>query len=29
LSLEGFERHTALLVGYEKLQKAKRENWTV
>jgi ribosomal protein S12 methylthiotransferase accessory factor len=27
LSLEGFERHNALLAGYEKLQKAKAENW--
>ena len=27
LSLEGFERHNALLAGYEKLQQAKRSNW--
>lgn len=27
LSLEGFERHNALLAGYEKLQKAKATNW--
>lgn len=27
LSLEGFERHTMLLAGYEKLQQAKRNNW--
>jgi len=27
LSLKGFERHTALLKGYEKLQKAKLTNW--
>lgn len=27
LSLEGFERHNALLAGYEKLQQAKRTNW--
>ena len=27
LSLKGFERHTALLAGYEKLQKAKQTNW--
>jgi ribosomal protein S12 methylthiotransferase accessory factor len=27
LSLAGFERHSALLAGYEKLQKAKRNNW--
>jgi ribosomal protein S12 methylthiotransferase accessory factor len=28
LSLEGFERHNALLAGYEKLQKAKATNWS-
>jgi ribosomal protein S12 methylthiotransferase accessory factor len=28
LGLEGFNRHNALLKGYEKLQKAKRENWS-
>lgn len=27
LSLQGFERHTALLEGYEKLQRAKKNNW--
>jgi len=27
LSLEGFERHTSLLKGYDKLQSAKRNNW--
>lgn len=27
LSLQGFERHTALLEGYEKLQQAKQANW--
>jgi len=27
LSLEGFERHTALLAGYDKLQSAKVSNW--
>jgi ribosomal protein S12 methylthiotransferase accessory factor len=27
LSLEGFERHRALLAGYEKLQQAKAKNW--
>jgi len=27
LSLQGFERHTALLEGYEKLQQAKLKNW--
>ena len=27
LSLTGFERHTALLAGYEKLQQAKLTNW--
>jgi ribosomal protein S12 methylthiotransferase accessory factor len=27
LSLEGFDRHTKLLEGYEKLQAAKRNNW--
>ncbi len=27
LSLKGFERHTALLEGYEKLQQAKLTNW--
>ena len=27
LGLEGFERHTKLLEGYEKLQAAKRNNW--
>lgn len=27
LSLEGFERHTALLEGYAKLQQAKQTNW--
>lgn len=27
LSLEGFERHNALLAGYEKLQKAKKRYW--
>jgi len=27
LSLQGFERHTALLEGYEKLQQAKSNNW--
>ncbi len=27
LSLEGFERHNALLAGYEKLQQAKASNW--
>ena len=27
LSLQGFERHTALLEGYEKLQQAKLNNW--
>ena len=27
LSLQGFERHTALLEGYEKLQQAKQNNW--
>jgi ribosomal protein S12 methylthiotransferase accessory factor len=27
LSLEGFERHTKLLEGYEKLQAAKSNNW--
>ena len=27
LSLKGFERHTALLEGYEKLQQAKQTNW--
>jgi ribosomal protein S12 methylthiotransferase accessory factor len=28
LSLAGFERHNALLAGYEKLQKAKATNWS-
>lgn len=28
LSLEGFERHNMLLAGYEKLQAAKRTNWS-
>lgn len=27
LSLEGFQRHNALLAGYEKLQQAKRNHW--
>lgn len=27
LSLVGFERHNALLAGYEKLQQAKRAHW--
>jgi ribosomal protein S12 methylthiotransferase accessory factor len=27
LSLAGFERHNALLAGYEKLQKAKQQFW--
>jgi len=27
LSLEGFERHNALLAGYEKLQQAKKQFW--
>jgi len=27
LSLHGFERHNALLAGYEKLQKAKKAYW--
>ncbi len=27
LGLDGFERHTSLLRGYDKLQQAKRNNW--
>jgi ribosomal protein S12 methylthiotransferase accessory factor len=27
LSLDGFENHQRLLAGYEKLQRAKRDNW--
>ena len=27
LSLQGFERHNALLAGYEKLQQAKKQFW--
>jgi len=29
LSLKGFYRHTMLLAGYQKLQKAKRDNWSL
>lgn len=27
LSLQGFDRHQALLAGYEKLQRAKQRFW--